>query len=464
MSTAFNTRVFREYDIRGKAEADLHDSFVTALGRAYGTYIRRGGGRSVAVGRDCRVSGPRLFQAFSTGIRAAGLDVVDIGVVPTPVLYFSLFHLPVDGGVCITGSHNPGDENGFKMCVGRGSLYGQAIQALRVLIETDDFETGDGALTQTDVLPAYLTALSERLRPGPKLKVVIDAGNGMGGMTAGTVYRALGHDVTELYCDLDGSFPNHHPDPTVEANLTALKLAVAAKGADLGIAFDGDADRIGAVDARGRIIWGDQLLTFFGRSLLAEHAPEDIRIVCEVKCSEVVKNDLGARGISVEMWKVGHSLIKTRMKETGALLAGEMSGHIFFADRFYGFDDAVYAGGRLLELVAASGESLADLLDSLPPSVTTPELRVHCPDEHKFAVVARAAEHFRGRYPVLDIDGVRLTFPHGWGLLRPSNTQPVLVMRFEAETPAQLATYRGEVEDFLRAHAPEADLDAPAGH
>jgi phosphomannomutase/phosphoglucomutase len=464
VSLTFNARVFREYDIRGKAEADLHDGFARALGRAYGTYIRRRGGRRVAVGRDCRVSGPRIFAAFSGGIRESGLDVVDVGVVPTPVLYFALYRdeLAVDGGVCITGSHNPGDENGFKMCVGRGSLYGAEIQKLRAMIETADFDTGEGGLETIDLLPAYFADLEARLRPGRRLKVVIDAGNGMGGLTGGRVYRALGHEVVELFCDLDGSFPNHHPDPTVEANLTHLRHAVAEHGADLGIAFDGDADRVGAIDARGRVAWGDQLLTFFGRSLLDEHPAADVRVVCEVKCSEVVAQDLGARGIAVEMWKVGHSLIKTRMKETGALLAGEMSGHLFFADRYFGFDDAVYAGARLLEIVSRGPHSLTELLDSLPPSVTTPELRVHCADDLKFDVVARAASHFRARYPVNEIDGVRIRFPAGWGLVRPSNTGPVLVMRFEAGTPEQLEAYRAEVEACLRDLG--VDPTAGAGH
>jgi len=462
--STFNPRVFREYDIRGKAEADLHDDFARALGRAYGTYIRRRGGRRVAVGRDCRLSGPRIFAAFSGGIRASGLDVIDLGVVPTPVLYFALYRdaLAVDGGVCITGSHNPGDENGFKMCVGRGSLYGAEIQKLRALIEAGDYAVGEGEIEAVDVLPAYYADLEGRLRPGRRLKVVIDAGNGMGGLTAGRVYRALGHEVIELFCDLDGSFPNHHPDPTVEENLTHLRRAVAEHRADLGIAFDGDADRIGAIDARGRMVFGDQLLTFFGRSLLDEHPARDIRVVCEVKCSEIVARDLGARGISVEMWKVGHSLIKTRMKETGALLAGEMSGHLFFADRYYGYDDAVYAGARLLELVSRGEHSLAELLDSLPPSVTTPELRLPCADDLKFSVVAQAAEHFRERYPLNEIDGVRIAFPHGWGLLRPSNTGPVLVMRFEADTPARLLTYRDEVEACLRGLG--VDVNAKGGH
>ncbi len=459
----FNPRIFREYDIRGKAESDLHDAFVESLGRAYGTYVRRAGARLVALGRDCRQSGPRIFEAFATGVRATGIDIVDIGVVPTPVLYFALHHLDVQGGVVITGSHNPGDENGFKLSLGQGSIYGAELQRLRELIEAADFETGEGAWSVADVLPAYYADLEGRLRPGRRLKVVIDAGNGMGGLTAERVYTSLGHEVIALYCDLDGTFPNHHPDPTVEANLTDLKAAVLESGADLGIAFDGDADRIGAIDARGRMVFGDQLLTFFARDIVRERAPERVRVVCEVKCSEAVSADLTPRGAEVEMWKVGHSLIKARMKDRGALIAGEMSGHLFFADRYYGYDDAVYAGARLLELLSRSEDSLAMLLDSLPPSVTTPELRVSCPDDLKFDVVARAVSHFRSRYPVLDIDGARVTFASGWGLLRASNTQPVLVMRFEADTEVNLAVYRREVEDWLAAYAPEVDLRA-TGH
>ena len=464
MSVQFNARVFREYDIRGKAEADLGDAFVTALGQAYGTFVRRRGGTRVALGRDCRVSGPRLFSAFSAGIRAAGVGVVDIGIVPTPVLYWSLFHLPVDGGTIITGSHNPGDENGFKLCVGRTSIYGADIQTLRTLIETGDVEQGAGGLETHDVLDAYLDDLAARLVPARPLKVVVDAGNGMGGLTAGRLYRRLGHEVVELYCDLDGSFPNHHPDPTVEANLVDLVAAVAAHGADLGIAFDGDADRVGAVDARGRVVWGDELLTLFASERARSHPGEALRVVCEVKCSQVVNLVLEPLGVHVETWKVGHSLIKARMKETGALIAGEMSGHLFFGDEFYGFDDAVYGGARLLRLVAAGDTPLSGLLDALPPSVTTPEIRVACDDASKFDVVARAAAHFRARWPVNEIDGMRVQFEHGWGLLRASNTQPVLVLRFEASTGEALAEYRARVEDWLRANAPEVHLDAVVGH
>ncbi len=464
MTLSFNPRVFREYDIRGHAERDLATPFVRDLGLAYGTYVRRAGARAVALGRDCRVSGPRLFEAFVDGVRSAGVDVVDIGVVPTPVLYWALFHLPVDGGVIVTGSHNPGDENGFKLCLGRTSIFGAELQALRALVEAQDFERGEGALSARDIVPAYLDDLAARLVPARPLKVVVDAGNGMGGLTAGALYRRLGHEVIELYCALDGTFPNHHPDPTVEENLVDLKAAVAAHGADLGIAFDGDADRVGAVDARGRVVWGDQLLTLFASERVQRFGEAGLKVVCEVKCSQVVQRVLTPLGVDVEMWKVGHSLIKARMKATGARIAGEMSGHIFLGDEFYGFDDAVYAGGRLLRLVAAGDQPLSALLDALPPSVTTPEIRVACDDAAKFDVVARAAAYFRSQWPVLDVDGVRIEFEGGWGLVRASNTQPVLVLRFEASTPEALAEYRARVEGWLAMHAPEVRLDSQVGH
>ncbi len=458
----FNPGVFRKYDVRGRADVELTDEFVTALGRAYGTRIRRDGGRRVALGRDCRTSGARVMAAFQAGIRACGVDVLTLGVVPTPLLYFALHHFEVDGGVVITGSHNPPNWNGFKLCQGRASMYGDQLQALRAAIETNDFDEGEGGTDSADVYAPYHAHLADGLRCDRALKVVIDAGNGTGGLVAGDVYRALGHEVIELFCEPDGAFPNHHPDPTVEANLADLKAAVAEHGADVGIAFDGDADRIGAVDHRGRVVWGDQMLLFFAREVL-RHAP-GATIVSEVKCSRVLFDGIAEAGGVPDMWKVGHSLIKARMKETGALLAGEMSGHIFFADRYFGFDDAVYVGARLLELLANGDASLADMLDGLPATVTTPELRVACSDEAKFDVVDRAVAHFASRYEVCDLDGARIDFAHGWGLVRSSNTQPALVMRFEADTQAHLSDYRDEVEGWLRSHAPEVDLEADTHH
>ena len=457
MAVEFNTSIFRRYDVRGLADEELTCPFVEALGRAFGTVVRRAGGARVAVGRDCRESGPRLVTAFSRGVRAAGVHVVDVGVGPTPLLYFALHHCAVDGGVAITGSHNPPAWNGFKLCLGKSSMHSEAIQDLRQLIETEDFESGAGEETAIDLTGAYHAWLLADITPPQRpLKVVVDAGNGTGGPPAVALYRALGVEVIPLYCDPDPRFPNHHPDPTVEANLVDLKAAVAEHAADLGVAFDGDADRIGVVDHLGRVVWGDQLLLFFGQELLRNHP--GARIVGEVKCSRVLYDGLRAAGGRPEMWKVGHSLIKARMKETGAPLAGEMSGHIFFADRFFGFDDAVYAGARLIELLGRGETRLADLVDTLPATQITPELRVACSDAEKVAVVSRAADYFRGRYPVIEVDGLRIDFPSGWGLVRPSNTQPVLVMRFEADDQERLTAYRREVEEWLLEHAPEVDF------
>lgn len=454
--------IFRKYDIRGNAAQDLTDPAVHALGRAYGSAIRERGGRSVALGRDCRLSGPRIHAAFGAGVRAAGVDVIDIGMVPTPVLYFALHHLPVDGGVIITGSHNPPAWNGFKLCAGTGSVYGPAIDDLHQRIVDERYTTGSGGLRSADVIDAYCSYITRTVRLGARpITVVVDAGNGTGGIAA-PLYRALGATVIDLFCDADGTFPNHHPDPTVEANLVDLRAAVATHGCDLGIAFDGDSDRIGAIDGTGEIIWGDQLLLFFARELLKTRP--GARIVGEVKCSKVLYDGIRAAGGTPEMWKVGHSLIKARMKATGAPLAGEMSGHLFFGDRYFGYDDAIYAGARLMALLSQSDVSLAAMRAALPPTVTTPELRVACPDAVKFDVARRAAEHFSALYRASDIDGVRIEFEHGWGLVRPSNTQPVLVMRFEADTPARLAEYRAVVEDWLRATAPEVDFAADTHH
>lgn len=462
----FNLEVFREYDIRGVAETDLNDGFCFALGRAYASEVRAAGGQKVAVGRDVRVSGERVMRAFVAGVRATGVSVIDLGVVATPLVYFAIHRLGVDGGVAITGSHNPAAWNGFKLSVGKNSLYGEGIIRLRNRMEGFDFTTLDGpqgTCEPADVYGPYRAWVEADIERGPNpLKVVVDAGNGTGGLVAPALYRALGFEVFEKFCEPDGTFPNHHPDPTVEGNLAELKRAVAENGADLGIAYDGDSDRIGVVDHTGRVLWGDQLLLLFARDILSRHP--GATIVSEVKCSRVLFDGVKAAGGEAEMWKVGHSLIKARMKARGALLAGEMSGHLFFADRFFGFDDAVYVGARLLELLSRSGERLADFLDGLPQTVTTPELRVACPDRDKFAVVERAVAHFSAKYSVNAIDGARIDFPAGWGLVRASNTQPVLVMRFEAPSQAELDAYRGEVEAWLRAEAPEVDLDASTDH
>ena len=459
--SAVNPRVFREYDIRGVADRDLDDAMVTALGVAIG---KRAEG-TVVVGRDPRVTSPRLFAALTDGIRAHA-DVIDIGVIPTPLLYFAAHLLEPAAAVMITGSHNPPEDNGFKLMKGTETLHGEAIASLRdhvAAILADPLpreKLALKAMRSREVISAYLDHADARLKLGPRRpKVVIDAGNGAGGPTANMLYRRLGFDVVPLYCDLDGKFPNHHPDPTQPENIAELIATVKREDAELGIAFDGDADRIGAVDATGRVLWGDQLMILFGTAILAEVRPigssaPRAKFVGEVKCSQAMFDRLTAEGGEVEMWKVGHSLIKARMKETGALLAGEMSGHIFFAHRWFGFDDAIYAGARLLELLSRSKLTLAELADQLPKMINTPEIRVDCPDDRKTAIVADVTARLRrdpGVTSVVDIDGVRARFEGGWGLVRASNTQPALVLRAEADTEARLAKIRATLEDAIAA-------------
>ncbi len=416
------------------------------LGRTFGTLALERGARRVSVGRDCRLSSDGYAAALIDGLVSTGLDVLEIGVVTTPLLYFSIFHWQLDGGIQITGSHNPSDYNGFKVCLGREALHGDQIQDLRRRLEAGAFRRGAGAHERRAIVPEYQDFVVENVgRLARPMRIVVDAGNGTAGPIAPAIYRRLGAEVVELYTEMDGRFPNHHPDPTVEENMADLIRTVGAERAELGIAFDGDADRIGVVDAHGRIVWGDELLVLYARDVLARNP--GATIVSEVKCSQRLYDDIAAHGGRGLMWKAGHSLLKAKMRETGALLGGEMSGHIFFKERYFGFDDAVYAGARLLEICARTGKTVAELLADLPPSLTTPEIRIDCPDERKFAVAERVKEHFRatGR-AIVDVDGVRVKFPHGWGLLRASNTQPVLVMRFEAETAAELAEYRATVE------------------
>jgi phosphomannomutase/phosphoglucomutase len=443
-----NPAIFREYDIRGIAGRDFDGAFARTLGQAYGTLAREAGKRVVSVGRDCRLTSPEYATAIAEGARSTGLEVIDIGVCPTPLMYFSLFHFDLDGGVQITGSHNPADFNGFKVCLGKETLYGEGIQQLRRVVEAGRFTTGAGAQSARPIIPPYQDYLAQQFgRLARPVRVAVDAGNGTAGPVAPPIFERMGCTVTPLFCDMDGRFPNHHPDPTVVENMADLIRAIAAGRGEIGIAFDGDADRIGVVDGNGRILWGDELLILFARAVL-ETQPGAV-IVSEVKCSQRLFDDIEARGGRAIMWKAGHSLLKAKMKETGALLGGEMSGHMFFADRYFGYDDAIYAACRLLEIVARAGRPLGQLLADLPPSFTTPEIRVDCPDDVKFTVAERAREHFRGRYEIIDVDGVRVRFPEGWGLIRASNTQPVLVMRFEAQSPEKLAEYRRLVEETV---------------
>ncbi len=446
-----NPRVFREYDIRGVADRDLDDTTVRAIGIAVGAKANG----PVVVGRDCRTHSPRLFAALTDGLRVHA-EVIDIGVVPTPLVYFAEQHLKPAAAVMITGSHNPAEDNGFKLMLHGETLHGAAIATLRdevTKVLGSDAPHPTKPMHSRDIIGAYQAHATSVLKLGERRpKVVVDAGNGAGGPTAVGLYKRLGFEVVPLYCDLDGTFPNHHPDPTQPENVADLIATVKRENAELGIALDGDADRMGAVDANGRILWGDQLMILFGKALLAEvpHA----KFVGEVKCSQAMYDELSKAGGEPEMWKVGHSLIKARMKETGAQLAGEMSGHMFFAHRWLGFDDGIYAGARLLELLSRDQRTLAQLADDLPVMINTPELRIECPDDRKFAVVAEVTRLLRADphvTDVVDIDGVRAKFEGGWGLVRASNTQAALVMRCEASSAPRLAEIKGIIDAHLEA-------------
>jgi phosphomannomutase/phosphoglucomutase len=444
-----NPHVFREYDIRGVAGRDLTEEFVYLLGRALGTFFVTKKATRLAVGRDCRLSSPGFRDAVIRGLMEAGCQVLDLGMVPSPVSYYATFALEVDGAVQITGSHNPPDENGFKISLGQGTIYGKQIQHIRRIMETQEFAGGNGRCAARDILAEYQDHIYKTLRLGDvKRRIVVDSGNGTAGVAAPALYRRLGVEVIDMFSDPDGRFPNHHPDPTVEENIADLVARVKGEAADLGIAFDGDADRIGVVDEHGKILWGDMLMVIFARQLLQERP--GAKVIGEVKCSQVLFDDIARHGGEPLMWKVGHSLIKAKMKEEHALLAGEMSGHLFFADRYFGYDDAIYAGARLLEVLSIKPGPLSGFLDDLPRMVNTPEIRVKCPEDQKFVVVRRLVESFRQGHRVITVDGARIQFPEGWGLVRASNTQPVLVMRFEARTEEALRCIRAEVQSRLR--------------
>jgi phosphomannomutase / phosphoglucomutase len=453
-----NPRVFREYDIRGVADRDLSDDLTIALGRAFACTVREGlpagAPLTIAVARDGRLSSDRLFAALTRGLVQAGARVVDVGLGPTPLLYFAAHHLGTDGAVMITASHNDAPDNGFKLMRGKASFFGKDLQRLADRIEAgadDAVQIDGGGVEARDLQDAYIAQVKASARvTRTDLRFVVDAGNGSAGPLGVATLRALGFSPDPLFCDIDGRFPNHHPDPTVPKNLEALIARMKETGADLGIAWDGDGDRLGAVDKNGDIVWGDRLLLLFSRTLLRERP--GAKILGEVKCSATLYADIAAHGGQPIVWKTGHSLIKTKMKEEGALLAGEMSGHMFFADRWPGFDDATYAAVRLLEILAAEGKTMGELLADVPRTFATPEIRVACPDAVKFDVVRRVTDHFRASHPVLDIDGARVDFGDGaWGLCRASNTGPVLVLRFEAMTPERRDAIRAEVEAVVAA-------------
>jgi len=445
---AFHPSILREYDVRGVVGETLGPDDARALGRAFGTLVVEAGGRRVCVGRDGRLSSPELEDALVEGLVSTGLEVLRIGLGPTPMLYFAVHHLDVDGGVQVTGSHNPPDQNGFKMMLGKKPFFGRGIRRLGEIAASGAFARGNGSARTAEVFDAYVDRLLADFHGTRPVDAVWDAGNGAAGPAAERLAAALPGRHRTLFTDVDGRFPHHHPDPTVPENLRDLIAAVTDEGAELGIAFDGDGDRIGVVDARGRIVWGDQLLILLAADVLKRYpgAP----IIADVKASQVLFDEIARMGGRPVMWKTGHSLIKSKMAELGAPLAGEMSGHIFYADGFYGHDDALYVAVRLLDILARDLRTLADLVDTLPQVVNTPEIRFDCPEEDKFRIVTEVARQLEAEGAEVDrTDGVRVRRPEGWWLLRASNTQPVLVVRAEATDAAGLERLRTEVRERL---------------
>jgi phosphomannomutase/phosphoglucomutase len=455
--------LFREYDLRGVVGQELTDDIAERIGQAYAAMVRDRGVKTIALGRDGRLSSPTLRERLLRGLLGSGMNVIDVGVCPSPLLYFALFNLPVDGGIMITGSHNAAEYNGFKVCIGRETIHGEEIQHLRKVMEAGQFVSGEGTLSEHPIVPDYLAYIKNSFAGvnASRLHVIIDCGNGAAALVAKQAVESLGCRVTGLYCDLDGRFPNHHPDPTVVENLDDLIKAVKSHKADVGIGYDGDADRIGAVDEQGNILWGDRLMVVYSRDILA-HKPGST-IISEVKASQCLYDDVAKHGGRPIMWKTGHSLIKAKMKAEKAVLAGEMSGHMFFADRYFGYDDAVYASCRLIEILAKAKKPLSSLTADLPQSSVTPEIRVDCPDAVKFDLVNKVRARFeaahRAKQPIgqakltlrdlVTIDGIRAIFQDGWGLIRASNTQPALVLRFEASSQQHLDAIRSTVEHEL---------------
>ncbi len=442
-----NPVIFREYDIRGIVGKDLDDEGVKEIGMGIGTYLRQNGCTSITVGCDCRLSSDNYTKLVIEGLVSSGCNVTDIGVCTTPISYFSIRHLNKEGGVMVTASHNPPEYNGFKISKGIESVFGDQIQEIYGIISERKFTTGQGTVDAADVKPAYFDYITQNITIEKPLRVGVDAGNGTAGPIAVPILKKLGCEVFDLYCDMDGRFPNHEADPTVLKNMADLASLVKEKKLDIGIGFDGDGDRIGVVDNEGNLVFGDQLMIIFSREILSRKP--GATFISEVKCSKTMYDDIEANGGNAIMWKTGHSLIKQKMKAEKAELAGEMSGHIFFSDRYLGYDDAVYAACRLLEILAATQKTIPELLANVPKTYSTPEIRVGCPDDIKFAVVDQVTDIFRNQYNVIDIDGVRVLFDDGWGLVRASNTQPALVLRFEALSEDRLKEIRNLVESTL---------------
>jgi len=445
-----NPQIFREYDIRGIAGKDMTEHEVFLLGQAIGTFMKLQGCAKLTLGRDCRITSDVYAAQLMQGLVNTGCEITDIGICPTPILYFSIPHLKQDGGVMVTASHNPKEYNGFKICKGEDSVHGSDIQKIRSILEKKDFVQGSGTVKTREVLAEYKDFIRKNICLPRPMRVGMDAGNGTAGVVALPILKDLGCEVHDLYCDMDGTFPHHEADPTVLKNMKDLIALVREKELDLGIGYDGDGDRIGVVDEKGNIVFGDKLMILYAREILSRKP--GATFISEVKCSKVMYDDIEKHGGRAVMWKTGHSLIKSKMKAENAALAGEMSGHMFFADRYLGFDDAIYASCRLLEILAKTGKRISELLADVPKTYTTPEIRVDCPDDQKFGIVNRVTQYFRQRYNVIDIDGVRVLFDDGWGLVRASNTQPALVLRFEALSEKRLSEIRNLVEKVLEEH------------
>ena len=442
-----NPEIFRQYDIRGIAGKDLNEADVVLIGKGIGTYLAKQGNFDITVGRDCRITSEQYTKRLIEGLISTGCSITDIGICSTPVAYFSIRHLKTQGNVMVTASHNPSEYNGFKICSGVDSVFGEQIQEILHIIQQKSFAAGQGQIKQYEILEPYMEYLQNNIKIERPLRIGIDAGNGTAGVTALPVLKKLGCEVFDLFCDMDGTFPNHEADPTVIGNMQDLIALVKEKKLDVGIGFDGDGDRIGVINEKGELVFGDQLMIIFAREILSRKP--GATFISEVKCSKTMYDDITKHGGNAIMWKTGHSLIKRKMKETRAELAGEMSGHMFFADRYFGYDDALYAACRLLEILAVTKKSVSELLADVPQTFNTPEIRVECADNIKFNVVKKVTDFFRKDYEVIDIDGMRVVFDDGWGLVRASNTQPALVLRFEALSKDRLEEIRNMVETAL---------------
>lgn len=440
--------IFREYDIRGIVDKDLNPGTVELLGKGIGTYFRQKGKTEAVLGKDCRLSSQPYSEALIKGLHSTGCQVIDLGIIPTPLLYFTIYYKGKEAGVMITGSHNPPEYNGFKIMVGEETLYGEEIQKIYQIIKNKKFfEEKEDFKGHYDIKPEYVDYVTKNIRVEKKLKVVLDAGNGTAGVVASPILKKLGCEVIELYCEMDGTFPNHHPDPTIPEALEDLIKTVIESKADVGVAYDGDGDRIGAIDDKGNIIWGDQLMVFFSQDILSSNP--GATIISEVKASKVLYEEVEKLGGRPIMWKTGHSLMKKKIKEEKAFLAGEMSGHIFFADRYFGFDDAIYSSARLVEFLSRREEKLSQMLSRLPQTYHTPEIRIYASDEVKFKIVEDVKKELARSYPIIDIDGVRAIFPKGWGLVRASNTQEALVLRYEGDTKEDLEAIKKEINQIV---------------